>query len=168
MSWPSGRTSLTPKNSALSPSPRALSWRGHGTVLLIDDELDAREVGQQVLERAGLKVLTAESGEDGLELFGAHAADITCVLLDLTMPGMDGLETYRRLHDIDPPVPVVLCSGYPEHAALERFADEGLAGFLEKPYDPADMLERVRDAIAQPPTRARVTPAAGPAQRGRA
>jgi PAS domain S-box-containing protein len=123
------------------------SWSGSGTILLIDDESDAREVGLQVLERAGFRVLPAASGAEGIEVFEAHADEIVCVVLDLTMPGMGGLATFRRLEAIDPAVPVILSSGYPESAAVERFAEQGLAGFLEKPYVPSEMLERVREAV---------------------
>jgi CheY-like chemotaxis protein len=135
--------------SPQTPVAPATSWRGSGTVLLIDDESDAREVGLHVLERAGFRVLPAASGAEGLELIEAHTDEIVCVLLDLTMPGMDGLVACRRLQAIDPAVPVILSSGYPEKGAIERFADEGLAGFLEKPYVPTEMIERVRVAIEQ-------------------
>ena len=129
---------------------RASEWRGRGAVLLIDDHDDAREVGAIVLERAGFAPLAASSGEEGVALFETHAADLVLVLLDLTMPGIDGVETYRRMRAIRPDVPVILCSGYPEHSALGGFSELGLAGFLQKPYSPAAMLDQIR-SILDPP-----------------
>jgi DNA-binding NtrC family response regulator len=65
------------------------------------------------------------------------------------MPRMDGVETLRGMREICPDLPVVLCSGYPEREAMERFGCEGVAGFLEKPYRPDDLLELIHRAIGQ-------------------
>ena len=108
------------------------------------------------LQRAGFRVLTAADGAAGVELFRAHEHEIRCVLLDLTMPRMDGFDVHRRLRQIDPEVPVVLCSGYPEPEAVERFASFDLSGFLEKPYTPKTLSHAIRDALAQRAGTARV------------
>lgn len=129
-----------------APTP-APGWRGSGTILLVDDEEDARELGSLVLERAGFRVLTASDGEEGVSLFERHADEIACVVLDLTMPRLDGGETHRRLRALRPGVPVVLCSGYPEREAIERFTGLGLSGFLKKPYTPEELVDRVRVAL---------------------
>ncbi|MDG2334586.1 MAG: response regulator [Myxococcota bacterium] len=124
-------------------------WRGQGKILLVEDEESARELARIVLERAGLEVVEAADGLGALEIFGAAPDEFGCILLDLTMPNMDGVETYTKLREIRPEVRVVLCSGYPERAAMARFADVGLSGFLKKPYEPEELLKSLRPPEAQ-------------------
>ena len=112
-------------------------WRGSGTVLIVDDEKTVCAVGEQMLDHMGFSVLTASDGLEALKLFHEHTEEIVCVLLDLTMPHMNGVEAFRALRRINPGVKVVLCSGYNEQDATRRFAGKGLAGFLQKPYDMA-------------------------------
>jgi len=109
-------------------------WSGDGTILIVDDEQTIRDVGRRMLERLGFKVLTADNGLQAVDLFRIHQNDITCTLLDLMMPHMDGEETFRRMRQINPDVSVILCSGYNELDAVQRFAGKGLGGFLQKPY----------------------------------
>jgi len=119
---------------------RREEWQAQGRVLLVEDEESARELARIVLERAGIEVVEAVDGIEALTIFGADPDAYSCVLLDLTMPNLDGVETYTRLRAIRPEIQVVLCSGFPEQAAMSRFADLGLAGFLKKPYDPDELL----------------------------
>jgi two-component system cell cycle sensor histidine kinase/response regulator CckA len=105
-----------------------------GTILLIDDEESVRTVGRKMLERLGFEVLLAENGEEGLRLYSANRGSIRCVLLDLTMPRMDGEECYRELRNLDPAVCVIISSGYNEHEVTQKFIGKGLAGFIQKPY----------------------------------
>jgi CheY-like chemotaxis protein len=124
-------------------------WRGTGTVLVVDDEPVVREVAQGMLERAGLNVLTAEDGREALVVFGNHADDINCVILDLTMPHLDGEETFRELRKIRPDVAVILASGYNQQDVTQRFTGKGLAGFLQKPFRLESLTEMVK-AILDP------------------
>lgn len=116
-----------------------------GTVLLVDDEAFVREVGEQMLRHLGLDVLTAPGGREALEIYGIHSPDVSCVLLDLTMPGMDGSEVFRALREINPDIRIVLMSGYDEKDALGRLGEDPPAGFLHKPYD----LENLRTLLGQ-------------------
>ncbi len=118
-------------------------WQGKGTVLLVDDDETVRAVGRQMLERLGFKVLTANDGSQGVASYHEHTAEIDCVLLDLTMPHMDGEETFREMRRIHSGVRVILSSGYNEQDVIQRFAGKGLAGFIQKPYT----LEPLRAAI---------------------
>ncbi len=115
--------------------------RGQGKVLLVEDEDAARELARIVFERAGIEVVEAHDGVEAVAIFQAQPDEFRWVLLDLTMPRMDGVETYSRLRQVRPDVQVILCSGYPERAAMARFADLGLAGFLKKPYEPEELLD---------------------------
>ena len=118
-----------------------------GTILVVDDEVMVLTIARQVLERAGYRVLTANDGEEGLEIFQRRAKDISLVLLDATMPRMDGDETFRRMRDVKGDLRVLLTSGYNEKEATRELAGPGLAGFIQKPYAPAALLSKVREVM---------------------
>jgi CheY-like chemotaxis protein len=132
---------------AEAAQPDSQGWRGMGTVLVVDDEPEVREVAARMLARFGFAVLLAEDGEAGVELFRANASEIACVLLDMTMPRMNGEEAFRALRQIVPGVRVVLMSGYNEQDATSHFAGKGLAGFLAKPFTPMDLRARLQQAL---------------------
>ena len=123
-------------------APADALWRGKGTVLLVDDESTIRIVGRNMLERLGFEVLVAENGERAVELYGEYCGGIQCVILDLTMPRMDGEETFRELRRLNCAAPIIITSGYSEHEVAERFAGRDVAGFLQKPYR-MDNLKRI-------------------------
>ena len=118
-----------------------------GTILLVDDEETVRVVSKQMLERMGFTVLTAPDGREALKVFREHAGEIVCVLLDLTMPHMDGDEAFREMRRLHPGVTVILCSGYNEQDATQRFPGKGLAGFIQKPYTLAALEEKLREVL---------------------
>jgi PAS domain S-box-containing protein len=105
-----------------------------GTILLVDDDSHVRQVVTAMLERLGFEVLTAANGREGLEVFRANRDQITCVLLDLTMPEMAGDEVFRELRRLRKDVLVILSSGFNEQEVTQRFAGKGLAVFVQKPY----------------------------------
>ena len=111
------------------------SRRAGGTVLVVDDEALLRRAARQIIEHFGYTALEAEDGLAAVEIFRKHAAEISIVLLDMTMPGLSGEETFHELCQIRPDVSVVLSSGYNELEATRRFNNgEKLAAFLQKPY----------------------------------
>jgi len=122
-------------------------WRGHGCVLVVDDEQAVRQLARRMLERAGFDVLLASDGREALDVFRAHRTRISLVLLDLTMPSMDGEMTLRALRELDTAVPVLLSSGFSESEMAVRLAGCGLAGFVEKPYTRAELIRCVRAAL---------------------
>ena len=117
-------------------------------ILIVDDEETVCDVTEQMLERFGFSVLTAPDGHAALKLFGVHADEIVCVLLDLTMPLMDGEEAFREMRRLHPGVRVILCSGYNEQDAILRFAGKGLAGFIQKPFTMAALRETLMAVLA--------------------
>ena len=129
------------------PLPSPDSWRGEGLVLLVDDEDTVRVVGQRILEALGFEVLTAEDGAVGVETFEANADRVRVVLLDMTMPRMDGAEAFRRIRALRPDVPVLLISGYDEAEATSRFTEKGLAGFIQKPFTIASIRNNLRTIL---------------------
>jgi CheY-like chemotaxis protein len=118
-----------------------------GTVLLVDDDQSVLDVASSMLERLGFAVLTASDGQEGLEVFRERAAEIDCVLLDLTMPRLSGEEVFREMRRIQSDVRVILSSGYNEQEVTQRFVGKGLAGFVQKPYTLAKLQEILRRVL---------------------
>lgn len=136
-----------PARDAALPPETSLSFRGTGTILAVDDEPLIRHVNQAVLERAGFTVISAANGREALELFRANPHAVQAVLLDLTMPEMDGAETLREIRRLRVDIPVILASGYTEDEAISQFDGAGLAGFLQKPYAAAQLLESLHRVL---------------------
>ena len=135
---------------AFEQSPGGVEvWRGTGTVLIVDDEEGVRLVGRKTLEKAGFTVMMAEDGRAGVQMFRTHADEIRAVLLDLTMPDMSGEEVFRAIRTIRPEVKVIVSSGYNEQETISLFQGRGLAGFIQKPYQPMKLIEKVREILTQ-------------------
>jgi CheY-like chemotaxis protein len=117
------------------------------SILLVDDEKMALMLVKRILSEAGYHVATAQSGFECLDLFRLNPRAYDLVLLDLTMPFMDGEETLRRLREIRSDVPVVLCAGFLEQEKLDRLMAAGLAGFLRKPLAPGEIVSHVRSTL---------------------
>lgn len=132
------RPSLSPPPVAASPVAVAPQ-----RVLIIDDEEPVREAVSDILDMEGVPVLVAADGALGLELYRQWQAEVRLVLLDLSMPGLSGEETFHALRRINPDVRVVLSSGYSQTEAARRFINEPVAGFLQKPYDVEALIAEV-------------------------
>ena len=117
------------------------------TVLVIDDDQDSREITADCLRHAGLEVISAEDGEIGAEIFRVRSDEIHIVVLDSTMPGLSGPDTFDRIRSVQPDARIVLMSGYAKKSASETFAHKSLAGFVRKPYLPDDLVTTVRSAL---------------------
>jgi PAS domain S-box-containing protein len=122
-------------------------WRGRGTLLVVDDETDARAVARAMGTHLGFHVVEASDGEEAVAIFQQRKGEFSLVLMDLTMPRMDGREAFLRMREIAPEVPVVLTSGFSESDAVSDFAGRGLAGFLPKPYQRRQFDEIMQKAL---------------------
>jgi PAS domain S-box-containing protein len=118
-------------------------WQGNGTVLLVDDEETVRGIGTEMLKELGFTTITANDGRNAVELFKA-TPDIAFVILDLTMPHMDGEQCFRELRQLKPDVKVIMSSGYNEQEVTQKFVGKGLAGFIQKPYRLSTLQEVIR------------------------
>ena len=125
---------------------------GEGLVLVIDDEDVIRRTAKTALQRYGYTVLTAEDGQAGVDMFRELQKRVRMVVLDVTMPGMDGQETMRQLRLIDPSVSVLLSSGFNEVEAVRKFTGKGIAGFIQKPYTATQLAEKVKAALQGSPS----------------
>jgi len=117
-----------------------------GTILIVDDQDEVINFSKEMATRSGYSVRTAADGQEAVEVFQGHADEIACVVLDLTMPRMDGIATFKALKQIRPDVKVILSSDYSEKEVAQRFTGKGLAGFIQKPYGYQQLrkeLERV-------------------------
>ena len=117
-------------------------WKGAGTVLLVDDEETVRGIGAEMLKELGFNVVTANDGREAIEAYKAKEV-ISFVILDLTMPHMDGEHCFRELRTLNPKVKVIMSSGFSELEVTQKFVGKGLAGFIQKPYK----LSTLRDGI---------------------
>jgi CheY-like chemotaxis protein len=133
---------------AFAPVPgaeAAVSGPLRGRVLLVDDEDLILEAIGSALQTLGLQVLTARDGLEALERFRAHPRP-DLVLMDLTMPRMDGREAFLAMHSLDPSVPIVLSSGFTEHDSVQSPSGPNPAAFIQKPYQIKELrllLQRV-------------------------
>jgi PAS domain S-box-containing protein len=124
------------------PSPPAEPWQGSGTILVVEDDEYIRKMATHMLDRLGFTLLTASDGKSGVELFQQHHAEVAAVLLDLTMPRLDGREALTAFRAIQADVPVIVMSGLGERHIAETFAGQQQVVYLPKPFD-IDQLTRV-------------------------
>lgn len=122
-------------------------WRGSGTILVVDDEPMVRMVITSVLGSRGFTVLEAGDGREGLRIFREHGEKLRMVLMDLSMPGMNGVEAFGKMHHLNAEIPVVLLSGSVEQDATDLFPGEAPAAFLPKPFRPAALVKLVREVL---------------------
>lgn len=120
-------------------------WQGSGTVLLVDDEETVRAIGSEMLKELGFEVITARDGREAVELYKT-GKEFRVVILDLTMPHMDGEQCFRELCRIDPDVKVIISSGFSEHDVTQKFVGKELAGYVQKPYKLSELKEVLKRA----------------------
>ena len=123
------------------------TWRGNGLILLVDDEETVRNVCGLLLECIGFTVLAAADGRQAVKLFRQYRTQITCSIIDLAMPNMNGEETFDALSKIDPKVRVLISSGYSESAIATRFAGKSIAGYIQKPFQMADLRTAMKSIL---------------------
>jgi PAS domain S-box-containing protein len=132
---------------ASATARRSMVAASKGTVLVVDDEDVVRKTARICLEKHGYRVLTASTGLEAVERYKEARSEISLVLLDLTMPVMGGEEALRQLRQEGATIPVILSSGYTEADACRRFAADNLAGFVQKPYSSAQLVEKLETAL---------------------
>ena len=136
--------------AVLPKGPSGLSIPAGSVALVIDDEEVIRALAHDVLSRAGMRVLLAQDGKSGVELFRQHCI-VSAVILDLTMPVMGGEEALPRIKQINPNVPVILSTGFDEGEAARRFSGLKPQGFLQKPYTNERLLEALAATLTRRP-----------------
>ncbi len=134
------------RSSSVADAPGKMMRKGSGTVLLADDEQMIRLTVKPLLERMGYTVLLAEDGEEAVAVYKREQEDIILVITDMIMPKMNGREVFYSVQGINPLCPVIISSGFTRDENLDSLLDEGLAGFIQKPFlndELATLLDRV-------------------------
>jgi PAS domain S-box-containing protein len=130
------------------PAGQLPQGNGH-CVLLVDDEPAFLTIMERILHRNGYQVLTAPDGHAALEVFTSASGQIAAAITDLMMPHMDGVMLAKNLLQINPELPIIACSGYPEDRFLNEMSRLGISAFLKKPYQPGDLLNALGEAICR-------------------
>ncbi len=131
---------------------KPLQYRGKGTILIVDDEYTILEVLDRMLVSHGFNVLYASDGIEAIEIFRKYSSPsscnkIVCVIMDLTMPKKDGIETFLEMKLLKKNIPVILSSGYNEQELEKKYSGTGLAGFLQKPYDMELLISKLTELL---------------------
>ena len=132
---------------SVGPVPAPAPWIGEGPVLVVDDEPVVRRALGRMLQLLGFEMIEAAGGAEGIEIFRRNAGRIRAVILDLTMPNLDGVETLRRLRQVDPDAFVVIASGYAEAEVEARFRGKAPDGFVQKPFGLDALRKHLRAAL---------------------
>ena len=123
--------------------------KGSETLLLIDDEDIIIDIGGQILERLGYRVLMARSGKEAIEIYRANKSKINMVILDMIMPDMGGGETYDMLKKINPEIKVLLSSGYSINGQASEIMNRGCNGFIPKPFNVEQLSRKIREILGK-------------------
>ncbi|MEI7744434.1 MAG: response regulator [Chloroflexota bacterium] len=112
-------------------------------ILIVDDEATVRLIGRRILEKAGYVVSEAVDGPEGLEAYETDPHGVDAVLLDLTLPTMDGTQVLDRMREVRPALPVVICSGWAAEEVADRLDTDHITQFVQKPYMSDVLLEAI-------------------------
>ncbi|MCJ7772369.1 MAG: response regulator, partial [Desulfobacterales bacterium] len=113
----------------------------------VDDENTIIEVGQQLLEILGYKVILTKSGRETIDVYQKEKEKIDLIILDMVMPGMSGGDTYDKLKEINPDVKVLLSSGYGLNGQAEKILERGCKGFIQKPFNLEELSKKIREVL---------------------
>ncbi|MCP4694259.1 MAG: response regulator [Desulfobacterales bacterium] len=139
----------TMETEAPGPAAPAEPLSEGGSILLVDDEDITLTVGRAMLEKRGFDVLVAEDGPTAVETFREHESRICLVVLDLLMPGMDGVEVFTELRKIAPGVRVIIASGHMKSQVAERFTDATPAGYIHKPFNLKEISKTIGEVLGR-------------------
>ena len=120
---------------------------GHETILLVDDEAAILDIGRDMLQRYGYKVITAQSEEEAVAIFEGRTLELDLVILDLGMPGMGGFKCLRHLTGLASEAKIIIASGYDLNGQVENVMEAGASGFIAKPYRLREMMGRIRQVL---------------------
>jgi len=118
--------------------------RGSEVILLVDDEEMILEIGKDMLQKLGYEVVVAGGGRNALDIYERDQNVIDMVILDMTMPDMNGSETYDRLKEINPAIKTLLSSGYSINGKAQAILNSGCHGFIQKPFNLTNLSQKIR------------------------
>jgi CheY-like chemotaxis protein len=147
---PTQATSASAAPGSATDDPDIKIENPHGPkelIMIVDDEDFVRLLAQRVLTDEGYRVIKAKDGFECLKIFKKLGSQVNLIILDFTMPIMDGSEVFEELRGLDPNVAVMLSSGFTEHQKLRWMLAKGLRGFIPKPYTQEKLLLQIRSAL---------------------
>ncbi len=118
------------------------------TILLVEDEGIVAEIGCQMLERLGYRVMVAQSGAEAMSMYEQHQAEIDLVILDMIMPGIGGGVVFDRMHALSPETPVLLSSGYSLNGQALDILKRGCRGFIQKPFNIEQLQQKIHEILS--------------------
>ncbi len=118
------------------------------TILVVDDEYNIRSMMKEIMEMSGLKVFTAGNGRDGVDIYQRYRKDIDLIIMDMVMPIMDGRAAFNEIRKINPKQKIFIISGYSQREDLEDMLDNGAVGFLRKPFQVKEIVEKVSEILS--------------------
>ena len=138
---------MSGQRAAVAVPPPWLSWRGSGSILVIDDDDSIRTVVARSLAKLGFTVDQACDGQQAISKFESDPSLYALVMLDFKLPGMDGSEVASRLRDIKADVRIILMSGVTRQEALDEFTGQDATGFLQKPFALSGLVSELRAVL---------------------
>jgi len=139
-----------PAETASRPGPALGQRGGTETILVVDDEESMLELGRELLQEQGYRVLLAANGLQAMEIYRARAAEIALVLLDLVMPGMDGHRTFLEMKNINPDIKAVFCTGFMPDDIVRNLPEREQKRIIQKPFDPRTLFSMIRTVLDAP------------------
>ena len=133
--------------SPVNAGQRDQMTRDRRTVFVVDDEDMLRSLTCDIIEGEGFNVISARNGREALEIFKVKQHEVGLVILDMSMPEMDGNQTFRALRKIDPTIKVLVSSGFTEDPVIAKMIDDGAHGVIAKPFRVDDLTAKVRGAL---------------------
>jgi len=130
--------------------PAGAARRDANTILLVEDEEMVANIGRQMLERLGYRVIVAQTGDEALALYEKRRAEIDLVILDMIMPGMGGGTVFDRIRAIDPQAAVLLSSGYSLNGQALEIMKRGCRGFIQKPFSIEQLKQKISEILPSP------------------
>lgn len=118
------------------------------TILVAEDERIIRNLAEITLKKAGYQVITANDGQEAVDIFKENAGTIDLLLLDIMMPNKNGWEAFMEIREENQEIPVVFCSGYSDDVLMEEYLHETPAEIIQKPYRLNALLEKIEDVLS--------------------
>jgi CheY-like chemotaxis protein len=121
--------------------------KGAATILLVDDEEMIIDVGDEILQEMGYRVLSARGGKEAIEIYEKEQDNIDMVILDMIMPDVGGGEAYDKIKRINPNAKVLLSSGYSIDGEASQILERGCNGFIQKPFGMKQLSQTIREVL---------------------
>jgi CheY-like chemotaxis protein len=139
---------MAQQGSESAPRPQPVRPAAAGGILIVEDDDAIRSMLGRAMEARGFRAFLARDGVEGVEAFRSHAGEVACVLMDIMMPRLNGLDALTQMREHRQDVPVILMSGYVENEIPARLIGSSVAAFIRKPFRLADLDEVLRQVIS--------------------